>query len=95
MRHSNGSKSSRDNWRTLCLGFPVELVNFLDHLAWEMLETSSCRHKLDRMSLLRALVRVLKESDFKIGGAENEDAIVEAVLRQIEERRGKNPKGRK
>ena len=72
--------------------FPVELVNFIDHLGWELLENSGCRHKLDRMSILRAVVRVLKESEFKVGGARDEDELVKTVLRQIEERKGKNQK---
>jgi len=90
MRRSNGKQEPRSEWRTLCLTFPVELVNFIDALAWEMLEESGCRHKLDRMSILRAVVRVVKEAGFKAGGAKSEDELAELVLRQIEERRGQS-----
>lgn len=87
MKRKANKRANGKGERLLCLTFPPDLIQFLDGLAWEILRKSGSQRKLDRMDLLRALVRVFKAGSFDVNGIRTEDEFVKALLAQIKDRR--------
>lgn len=89
-------KLAKTQRKMLCLTFPPELIQFLDSLAWDLARESGCAHRLDRMTLLRGLVRAFRKGKFDVSGIHTEDEFVKSVLAQIRERKRRRVKtGRK
>lgn len=92
----NGERKKQGRGRRmLCLTVPPELISFLDEFGWKLLKKSGCRRKLDRMQLVRALVRAFKEGRFDVSGIRTEDEFVKAILSQIKTKRAKRGNGKR